>query len=130
MIADSSFVIDIMRNDESALQKLELIKTSQSPQYLTSPTVMELAAGISLARLPNREQNRIDIIMEEFQILPLDTASAWWAGLELGRLKREGMIVDPIDAQIAGIAVKHQEIVVTRNIRHFERFKDLSVESY
>ncbi|MBD3408112.1 MAG: PIN domain-containing protein [Candidatus Lokiarchaeota archaeon] len=130
MIADSSFVIDIMRTNEDALQKLELIQQGQHPQYLASPSVMELAVGLSLAKLPSKEQKRIDSILEEFQILPLDAVSAWWAGLEIGRLKGVGISIDPIDAQIAGIAVQHKETVVTRNLRHFERFQDLSVESY
>jgi predicted nucleic acid-binding protein len=38
--------------------------------------------------------------------------------------------VDPIDAQIAGIALQHDDIIVTRNIKHFERFKGLRVETY
>lgn len=130
MIADSSFVIDIMRESKGAIDKLQDLIDEGTSQYLTSPTVMELAVGVSLAQLPEKERNRIDAIVGAFQVLPLDAASAWRAGLELGRLRKEGQFVDPIDAQIAGIALQHNEVVVTRNQRHFERFEGLRVESY
>ncbi|NHI83118.1 MAG: type II toxin-antitoxin system VapC family toxin [Candidatus Thorarchaeota archaeon] len=130
MIADSSFIIDIMRKSKDALAKLEALSRDGTTQYLTTPTVMEIAVGISLAQLPEKEQNRIDTIIGDFQVLPLDAISAWRAGIELGRLRKEGLLVDPIDAQIAGIALQHNEMVVTRNQRHFERFEGLHVESY
>ncbi len=130
MIADSSFIIDIMRKSKDALTKLKAITDGGIPQYLTTPTVMEIAVGISLAHLPEKERDRVNTILGEFQVFSLDTVSAWRAGLELGRLRKEGLLVDPIDAQIAGIALQHNEVIVTGNREHFERFRGLRVESY
>ncbi len=130
MIADSSFIIDLMRKSKAALGKLQSLTNEGVSQYTTNPTVMEIAVGMSLAQLPEKEQKRIDDIVGNFQVLFLDTVSAWRAGIELGRLRKEGMLVDPIDAQIAGIALQHNEVVVTRNQKHFERFEGLRVESY
>jgi len=130
MIADSSFIIDLMRKNVEALAKLEEIFRDGVAQYITTPSVMEIAVGVSLAELPEKERDRIDGILGSFQVLPLDTIAAWRAGLELGRLQRKGSIVDPIDAQIAGIALQHNEPVVTRNTKHLSRFKGLQVESY
>ncbi|MHA1971309.1 MAG: PIN domain-containing protein [Candidatus Thorarchaeota archaeon] len=130
MIADSCFIIDLMCESESALNKLAEIKEKRQLQYITSPTVMELAVGVALATLPEDEQKKIDDILAGFQIIPLDTVSAWHAGIEIGRLRKIGKIVDPIDGQIAGIARQHDEIIVTRNAKHFQLFEDLKVELY
>ena len=130
MIADSCFVIDLMRKSKSALRKLEELKEAQQIQYITSPTVMELAVGVALAALPKNEQKRVDEILSGFQIISLDTSSAWCAGIEIGRLRKSGKIVDPIDGQIAGIALQHDEVIVTRNVKHFELIKGLKIESY
>ena len=130
IIADSSFIIDLMRKKEDALAKLKEISRDGIAQYITTPSVMEIAVGVSLADLPEKERERIDEILGTFQVLTLDTIAAWRAGLELGRLQRKGSIIDPIDAQIAGIALQHNEPVVTRNTKHFSHFKDLQVESY
>ena len=130
MIADSCFIIDLMRRDQSALKKLSRIKETRQLQYITSPTVMELAVGVELAALPKDEQKKVDEILAGFQIISLDTSSAWRAGIEIGRLRKSGKIVDPIDGQIAGIALQYDEVIVTRNTKHFQFIKDLKVESY
>lgn len=130
MIADSCFIIDLMRESESALIKLAEIREKRQLQYITAPTVMELAVGVSLAALPKNERKKIDDILAGFQVIPLDTSSAWRAGIEIGRLRKTGKIIDPIDGHIAGIALQHDEIIVTRNTRHFQLFKDLKVELY
>jgi tRNA(fMet)-specific endonuclease VapC len=130
MIADSCFIIDLMRKDQTALEKLSELKEINQLQYITSPTVMELAVGIELAALPKNEQKRVDQILAGFQILSLDTTSAWRAGIEIGRLRKKGVAIDPIDGQIAGIALCHDEIIVTRNVRHFQYFEELKIERY
>ena len=130
MIADSCFIIDLMRESEPALKKLAEINKRKHGQYITSPTVMELAIGVALAGLPKKEQRRIDEILAGFQVIPLDAFSAWRAGVEIGGLRKTGKIVDPIDGQIAGIALQHEEYIVTRNVKHFQLFKGLKVESY
>jgi len=130
MIADSCFIIDLIRKSQSALKKLDGLKETRQLQYITSPTVMELAVGVALAALPINEQKRVDEILSGFQIIPLDTTSAWRAGIEIGRLRKKGKIVDPIDGQIAGIALQHDETIVTRNARYFQHFKNLKIELY
>ena len=106
MIADSCFIIDLMREDESALKKLAEIRGGDQLEYITAPTVMEIAVGVALANLPRTEQKRVDKILAGFQVIPLDILSAWRAGIEVGKLRKEGKIVDPIDGQIAGIALR------------------------
>ena len=91
---------------------------------------MGLAVGVEVDALPEYEQRRVDEILAGFQILPLDSTAAWRAGIEIGRLRKSGMVIDPIDAQIAGIALRHDETVVTRNTKHFQSIKGLKVQSY
>ncbi|MBD3159896.1 MAG: PIN domain-containing protein [Candidatus Lokiarchaeota archaeon] len=130
LIADSSFVIDLMREHEEALKKLAEIRENNRLQYIASPTVMELAVGVALADLPTQEQEKIDDILTGFQVIPLDTDCAWRAGIETGILRKNGKITDPIDGQIAGIALQNEEPIVTRNLKHFELFEGLQVETY
>lgn len=130
MIADTSFIIDLMRGDETALEKLSEIVDRGLGHYIASPTVMELAVGVSVAKLPKKEREKVEEIIEGFQILPLDSTSAWRSGVELAKLRKVGMPLDPIDAQIADIALQNDDVIVTRNLKHFERFRGLKVETY
>ena len=62
--------------------------------------------------------------------LPLDSVSASIAGKIHGHLISEGQMIDSEDSMIAGIAIKHNEAVLTRNTDHFEWIPDLQVETY
>jgi hypothetical protein len=130
VIADSCFIIDLIRESPSALKKLKEIQEARQLQLITAPTVMELAVGVELAALPEDEQRRVDEILAGFQILPPDSTAAWRAGMEIGRLRRSGVVIDPIDAQIAGIALQHDETVVTCNTKHFQSIRGLEFQSY
>jgi predicted nucleic acid-binding protein len=113
-----------------ALRKPAGFRGSGQLQFVTSPTVMEPAVGVALASLPKDKQKKVGDILGGFQVLPLGTVSAWRAGIEVGRLRKTGKIVNPIDGQIAGIALQYDASIVTRNAGHFQMFKGLKTESY
>lgn len=39
-------------------------------------------------------------------------------------------MIDPEDAMIAGIALINDESVLTKNVEHFSRIRDLKIETY
>jgi predicted nucleic acid-binding protein len=63
-------------------------------------------------------------------MLPLDLESAFLAGDIQKELIRKGEIIDPEDCMIAGIALKSNEPLLTRNLKHFKRIPGLQVETY
>ena len=130
MIADTSFIIDLMRNKPSAVTKLTAIETDKESQKTTNLTVFELATGIAMSNWPEKEKKKVENQLQKFSIINFETIHAYKAGLELGKLLKEGNPVDPIDAQISGIALIENEVIVTRNKKHFERIDGLKIESY
>ncbi len=64
------------------------------------------------------------------KILPYTQASAEWHALERVRLSRAGRTPSFADGQIAAIAMTHQLILVTRNVKDFAHFSDLTVENW
>lgn len=70
-------------------------------------------------------------IFSRLDIFPLDHSSALLAGEILGKSTREGKTIDALDTMIAAIAISHGcNVIVTRNISHFDRIKGIDVESY
>ena len=45
-------------------------------------------------------------------------------------LKRKGNIIEDMDILIAAMALSHNLILVTNNVRHFEKVKDLRLENW
>ncbi len=55
-----------------------------------------------------------------FELVPFEARAAIETGRLFARCKRNGLIVSREDAQIAGTALAHSAVVVTRNTAHFE----------
>ena len=130
MITDTSFIIDLLRGKSTALKKLEEIEKNKDSQIITTPTVFELVVGITMSSIPEKEKSKVIDILKNFSILPLLLEESWKAGEILGELFKQGTPIDIIDTQIAGIALCHNQTVITRNKKHFELVNKLKIESY
>jgi tRNA(fMet)-specific endonuclease VapC len=62
--------------------------------------------------------------------LPLDRAGAEAAANIRAALERQGALIGPYDMLIAGQAIACGLILVTGNIREFQRVKGLKLESW
>jgi len=64
------------------------------------------------------------------QILPFDRASGEIYGSLRADLERSGTPLAEPDLRIAAIALTNNLTVVTANVRHFSRVRELRVESW
>ena len=64
------------------------------------------------------------------QILPFDRASGEICGSLRADLERSGTPLAEPDLRIAAIALTNNLTVVTGNVRHFSRVRELRVESW
>lgn len=80
--------------------------------------------------MPEDQKQKIIEIIKDFSVLSFTFEETWRADLELGCLYIQGQLVDPIDAQIAGIALVKKQSLVTKNVEHFNRFPDLQLDLY
>lgn len=130
MIADSTFLIDLMSDEPSAVSKARRIEENGDAIFLAAPAVFELYVGASLSRKPEEERTKINSIVASLPQLPLDYASARAAGEIFAYKMRAGRTIDPEDAMLAGISKVHGEPIITRNVKHFENIEDVRIESY
>ena len=130
MIADTSFIIDLMMNEEQAVSKAKEIEQKGSTIMIGSPSVFELYVGVVLSRKPEYEKSKIIEIIGALPQLSMDYDSARAGGTIYGNRVRAGIQIDPEDAMIAGIAQVRKERVITRDIKHFSGIEGIGVESY
>jgi Predicted nucleic acid-binding protein, contains PIN domain len=129
MIADTSFLIDIMKSDKEAIKKAEEIENKGSTIAVTSISIFELFVGVSLSIKQDRERNKINRILKGLSIISFDEDSAIEAGKIFAQRRKDGSTIEPDDSMIAGICSRRNEILVTRNIKHFNDIEGLRVES-
>lgn len=101
MIADTSFIIDLLRKDEDAIKKAEELESKNRGFSLSSITVYELWASISNSS--EEEKQKILEIISSQSIQFLDKESAEMAGEIQEGLKKKGERIGHLEALIAGI---------------------------
>jgi len=117
------------RPSSSLLRRLAEVPVAQ--QFTSAITIGEMVYGAH--RSAKREtflQQLYEEVLPNVRVLSFDLEAA----LVFGRLRAEleslGTPLDLADLRIASIAVSQGLILVTGNVRHFERVPDLTVENW
>jgi len=92
--------------------------------------VAELMVGVHRASAADREREKMNTALEGFTILAFDPECAELFGLIQGHLLSIGRPTGDMDALIASVAIRHQEPLVTSNVRHFVDIPEIELEPY
>ena len=130
MLADTRFIIDLMRQDENAVQKAKEFSDASLSVLVGTRTIFELYVGVGLSVRASEEKEKVPSLLKSLPNLPLDASSASKGGIIYALRIREGTKMDPEDAMLAGIAIQNNEPIITRNRRHFAGISDLKLEPY
>ncbi len=71
-----------------------------------------------------------EIVRRSLPILPYTAEAAGWHAAERSRLELTGFSPPYADGQIAAIAKVNGLVLVTNNVRDFERFEGLTIENW
>lgn len=130
MIEDTSFLLDLLRGDDHAEERLGMIERTNTPEKLASITVCELHEGVARSNHPKSERERVLDVLQSKPVVPADRAIMRRAGELRGELVADGEVIDREDCIIAATALDLGEPVVTGDGDHFERVPGLDVRSY
>jgi tRNA(fMet)-specific endonuclease VapC len=96
------------------------------------PTIAlgELYAGAYMVPNPQPLLHDIQDLLQDVDVLPFDTSAAEEFGKLRGILKNRGMAVNPVDLQIAAVAIANGLTLVTNNTRHFQNIPGIQLEDW
>lgn len=127
---DTTFLIDFLKNDKSAVDKASEIK--EDTLATTSINIFEVLLGIYRKKEPaHDEMEKFIRLISNFDILHFDMESSFTASKITSDLIRQGREIDAMDCLTAGAMLsKNCNTIVTRNKEHFQRVKGIKVEGY
>ena len=129
MILDSTFVHDVVHEDDAALNRLVELSEANTPVALSALTVFEVGVGLRGETAQYRE--RFDEKVADLVVLPVAEADARRALAIQHELLDRGERIGSQDVLIAGTALGSADPrVLTRNAGEFERVEGLDVETY
>ncbi len=102
----------------------------QSGLCISAITLAELEHGISKSSYPEKNRTSLAKFLAVMDILSFDQAAAVEYGKICAYLQRKGMSIGTMDMLIAGHAKARNCILVTNNLREFERVEGLVIENW
>ena len=97
--------------------------------FISEITVAELKFGVENSKHPDENRKVLDRFLEGIKIIPIFNSLDHYAK-EKSRLKKTGKTIDDFDLLIGSTAVTNNLTVVTNNIKHFGRIKDIKIENW
>lgn len=131
-LLDTNILIDILNDSPTVMEKLERVGIHRCCMSVIS--LHELYYGAQLAREKKeeyfvKEMNKISRLIEDIDVHPLAADGKDYAKIK-HLLKVQGNVIDDFDIVIAGQAISEGLIVVTDNVKHFNRIEGLKVENW
>ncbi len=97
--------------------------------FISEITLAELKFGVANSAAPERNKKALTKFLSGIQILPIFDGLDIFAN-EKARLRRAGQPVDDFDLLIGASAIANGLILVTNNIKHFERLNGIRLQNW
>ncbi len=134
-LADTTYLIDLVAGEERAVRLARELDAVDETVAISVITVEEYLRGIYYLYWDNKSKLKRKLMdakrdLSAFEILPITyDIAAKAAEIEVDLMKK-GEAISLADLIIAATAIHHNLILITRNIKHFERVKNLRIRSY
>ncbi len=130
-VFDTNVLSEITNRRPNAAVVAKLMACDPALRFASEMTRYELRYGAALLPPENPMWQRIlDDVVPRFTWLPIDAAVSVCTAELMASLRRSGRMLDWADLFIAATALVHGKVVVTRNVRHFDRIDGLLVENW
>jgi tRNA(fMet)-specific endonuclease VapC len=97
---------------------------------LSSIVVAELAYGVAKSQAKAKNVAALEKFLLDFELLDFDVDAAHRYGELRVELERAGIVIGPLDLQIAAHALALDATLVTNNVTEFSRVNGLKVENW
>ncbi|MEX5685956.1 MULTISPECIES: tRNA(fMet)-specific endonuclease VapC [Pseudomonas] len=125
---DTNICIFTIKNKPQIVR--EAFNRHNGQMCISAVTLMELIYGAEKSAAPEKNLAMIEGLAARLEVLPFDNEAAAHTGMIRSELAKAGTPIGPYDYMIAGHARSRGYIVVTNNLREFERVPGLRVEDW
>lgn len=120
---DTNIVIYTIKNRPSELR--EIFNKNTGLMCVSSITLAELIHGVEKSIQPERNLRNVEDFLSRLDVLSYDEKAAWHYGAIRADLERKGTPIGINDLHIAGHARSQGLVLVTNNLKEFERVNGL-----
>jgi tRNA(fMet)-specific endonuclease VapC len=127
-VLDTNTLICFFRGEGDVGRRL--LSTAPANVAVPAIVVFELETGIAKSKDAAKRRGQLDQLLQVVALLPFGIDEAKSAATLRARLEQDGTPIGSMDMLIAGTALAHRGVLVTRNVREFGRVPGLTVEDW
>jgi len=127
-LIDTNTCIAVMRNHPQAIHRMEAITPGDCT--ISTITSYELLTGVAKCLNPEKEQDKVGILLKTVTQLPFESKAAMESARIRALLEAKGQSIGPYDLLLAGQALAHSLVMVSANTKEFGRIPDLTLENW
>ena len=127
-LLDTDWVINHLRGIEEVTKKLE--ELAPEGLALSIVSLAELYEGIYHSTDPQKDEKALKKFLEVVSILDINEEICKIFGRERARLRKLGRMIGDFDLLIASTCLCYDLILLTNNIKEFERVENLKILSW
>lgn len=128
---DTDILTNVLKKTPSSSLLLRLNETDPCGHFTSTITISEIVYGAFKSHRPEYHLKQLErILLPEIGVLDFDISAGYVAGNIRAELERIGTPLAWPDIQIAAIAITHELMLVTGNVKHFSRITGLRLENW
>ncbi|ATU92415.1 type II toxin-antitoxin system VapC family toxin [Phyllobacterium zundukense] len=128
-VLDTNAVIQLVSRKSDGLVRL-ILEKREGEIGISSVVAHELYFGVYKSQKISFNLEALRLLLLDFPILEFDQEDARVSGELRSTLAQAGLPIGPYDVLIAGQAKARDLIVITNNVREFQRVEGLKVEDW
>lgn len=128
-LLDTCVIIDLVKGDATTIKTMK----SKSPDQVAISTIteFELRYGIEQSsKIKSKSKRTVEAMLSEISILNFESKEAVKAAEIRNYLRANGTPIGAYDVLIAATAIANSFVMVTSNIKEFNRIHDLTIENW
>lgn len=122
-LIDSDWIVDWLKGRPDAHALFQKLATD--PMAVSVVTYGEVYEGIYYGRNRQQIEQAFQQFMRGVTIIPMNRPIAHRYGIIRGDLRQQGLSIGDPDVMIAATALHRSLTLVTQNLRHFKRIREL-----
>lgn len=126
-LLDTNICIYFLKGQFNIDKKLKSVGVENC--FISEITVAELKFGAENSVQKEKNRKVIENFIDSIQILPIISCLDTYAK-EKARLRKKGLTIDEFDLLIGSSSIENNMVLVTRNVKHFSRLKNCTIENW
>lgn len=127
-LLDTNIVIYVLKR--RPIEVLKIFNTNASRMAISSITLSELIYGAEKSLNVDKNLEAIEEFISHLEVLPYDAKASQHYGQIKASLEKRGEIIGENNVHIAAHAISQGLILVTNNVREFQRVSNLALENW